>query len=161
MAGSTSKKIIAVRFDREPLQGFVSSQSFSQAGGIELLTATGAVALIPHDEVKAVCFVRDFDNVPIWKPNRAFSNRPKTEGLWLRLHFRDGDTLEGIISNNLLVLDSYGFAVTPPDAGFQNQRVFVPRAALTDVQVLGVVGSPLRLPSRQKATQKEQLKMFE
>lgn len=161
MAGSTSKKIIVVRFDREPVQGFINPQSFLQDGGIELLSASGAVVVLPYPEVKAVCFVRDFESGPVWREHRAFPNRPKTEGLWLRLHFRDGDTLEGVIANNLMGLETQGFSVAPPDAGVQIQRVFVPRAALTLVQVLGVVGSPLRRPAKPKPGEKEQLKMFE
>lgn len=161
MAGSTSKKIFAVRFDREAVQGFINPQSFLEAAGIELLTAAGAVITLPYYEVKALCFVRDFDSGAVWKENRAFSNRPKTEGLWLRLQFRDGDTLEGVVANNLLLMEPLGFAVAPPDAGFQNQRVFVPRAALTNVQVLGVVGRPVRRPAKAKGVEKEQLKMFD
>jgi hypothetical protein len=50
--------------------------------------------------------------------------------------------------------------VVPPDPGFQNQRVFVPRAALSRIQVLGVVGSPLRTPRKPKLTPKEQIELF-
>ena len=162
MAGSTSKKIVAVRFDREPVQGFIDPQSFVRPAGLELLTITGALVTLPHEEVKAVCFVRDFEPNPSWKMNRAFTNRPKTAGLWLRLHFRDSDTLEGVIANDLLLIEPLGFAIAPPEAGFQNQKIFVPRAALTRVQVLGVVGSPLRRRAkRSKPGEREQLKMFE
>ena len=48
----------------------------------------------------------------------------------------------------------------PPNPGINNQRVFVPRAALTELQVLGVVGSPLRLP-KVKPKPKEQIELFE
>jgi uncharacterized protein DUF6982 len=60
----------------------------------------------------------------------------------------------------LLQLDTYGLSVVPPDPGFQNQRVFVPKAALSTVQVLGVVGSPLRM-RKPKPAAKEQLEMFD
>ena len=49
--------------------------------------------------------------------------------------------------------------MVPPDPGFQNQRVFVPKAALSEVQVLGVVGSPLR--KRKKPVPAEQIEMFD
>jgi hypothetical protein len=110
--------------------------------------------------VKLVCFVRDFQQGEPRKELRLFTTRPKLEGLWLRMHFRDGDAMDGILSNNLLQLDTFGFSVVPPDPGFQNQRVFVPRAALSRIQVLGVVGSPLRMPRKPKLTAKEQLEMF-
>ncbi len=161
MAGSTSKKIVAVRFDREPVQGFVNQQTFLQEAGIELLTASGSALTIPYSDLKAVCFVRDFDSTgTVWKEHRAFSNRPKLEGLWVRLEFRDGDTLEGVLPNDLMLVEPAGPTLSPADPGFQNQRVFVPRAALIHLQVLGVVGSPLRRKRKQPAA-KEQLKMFE
>ena len=48
----------------------------------------------------------------------------------------------------------------PPDPGFQNQRLFIPKTALIAVQVLGVIGSPLRL-RKPKPTAKEQIELFE
>jgi hypothetical protein len=83
------------------------------------------------------------------------------EGLWVRMRFRDGDTIDGLLANNLLQLETQGFTIIPPDPAFQNQRVFVPKAALTDVQVLGVVGSPLRKSRRKKPVPDEQIEMFD
>ncbi len=160
MPGSTSKKVAAVRFDREPVLGFINPQNFLQPEGIEVLTINGAAVELPFAEMKALCFIRDFEPAPAWKENRAFANRPKTEGLWLRILFRDGDTMEGLIANDLLGIETHGLTVAPPDSGFQNQRIFVPRAALTRVQVLGVVGRPVRRAPKPKAGDK-QLSMFD
>ncbi|MBZ5608052.1 MAG: hypothetical protein LAP38_07340 [Acidobacteriia bacterium] len=160
MAVSTTKKVLVTRFDREPLSGFVNPQSYLLAEGLELLSQGGAVSIVPYDEIKLVCFVRDFHQGEPRKELRLFGTRPKMEGLWIRMRFRDGDAMDGMLANNLLTLDSYGFSVIPPDPGFQNQRVFVPKAALTGVQVLGVVGSPLRM-RKTKPTPKEQLEMFD
>jgi hypothetical protein len=161
--GSTSKKVVAVRFDRKPLRGFIDPQSSLQTDGIELLTAAGAIAKLPYREVKALCFVRDFDSGPVWKENRVFTVRPKTEGVWVRLLFEDGDTMEGVIPNNLLAVEPHGFTIAAPDPGFQNQRIFVPRQALRQVQVVGVIGSPLRKRRKppDKAGKKDQLEMFD
>jgi hypothetical protein len=158
---STTKKVLVSRFDRETLTGFVNPQSYLRAEGLEMLSQTGSVSVVPYEEVKLVCFVRDFQQGEPRKELRLFTTRPKLEGLWLRMHFRDGDAMDGILTNNLLQLEPYGFSVIPPDPGFQNQRVFVPKAALSRTQVLGVVGSPLRVPRKTKApTPKEQLEMF-
>ncbi len=160
MGVSTNKKVLVSRFDREPLSGFVNPQGYLLAQGLELLSQTGSVNIVPYDEVKLVCFVRDFQQGEPRKELRLFTTRPKLEGLWLRMYFRDGDAMDGILSNNLLQLDSAGFSVVPPDPGFQNQRIFVPRAAISRVQVLGVVGSPLRSHRKPKPVSKEQLEMF-
>ncbi len=160
MASSTSKKVLIQRFDRETLPGFVNPRSCFQPGGVEFITTSGNVALIPYDEIKLVCFVKDFDTAAPPVERRAFQNRPKTEGLWLRMQFRDGDTLEGLHPNNLLMMEPHGFTVTPPDASANEQRVFIPRAALSGIQALGVIGSALRSRKPRKGA-KEQLEMFE
>lgn len=160
MGVSTHKKVLVSRFDRETLSGFVNPQGYLLTEGLELMTQSGSVSVLPYDEVKLVCFVRDFQQGEPRKELRLFTTRPKLEGLWLRMYFRDGDAMDGILSNNLLQLDSYGFSVVPPDPGFQNQRIFVPKMALTRMEVLGVVGSPLRAPRKPKPTAKEQMEMF-
>lgn len=148
MASSTAKKVIVRRFDRENLTGFVNIFSYLQPNAIELLTPEGALVLLPYDEVRSVCFVKDFEAEA--ESRRVFMTRPKLEGLWVRMMFRDGEILDGILPNNLLAWEVSGFTVTPPEPDANNQRVFVPRSALKSIQVLGVVGSPLR-PKRRKA----------
>jgi hypothetical protein len=160
LGGSTNKKVLVSRFDREPLSGFVNPQNYLLPEGLELLSQDGAVNVVPYAEVKLVCFVRDFHQGEPRKELRLFTTRPKMEGLWIRMRFRDGDAMDGLLSNNLLLMEPYGFSVVPPDPGFQNQRVFIPKAAVTGVQVLGVIGSPLRI-RKTKPTPKEQIDLFE
>ena len=162
MAQTANKKVLVARFDRETLRGFVQSPGGFLSDGLELLTPDGALVTIPYSETKVVCFVRDFDSGETWREHRTFSTRPKTAGLWVRLRFRDGDSLDGMLSNNLMQVEPFGFSIVPPDPSFQNQRIFVPRAALEDVQVLGVIGSPLRRRTGRKIEKEEgQLEMFE
>ena len=158
MAGSTTKKVLIRRFEREPLAGFVNPQLYLRAAGVELLTPAGAVNLVPYDEIKTVCFVKDFEAHE--EARKVFNTRPKTDGLWVRMTFRDEEVMEGILANNLLQLEPYGFTVVPPDPYSNNQRIFLPRAALKELQVLGVVGSPLRR-RKPKAATKEQIGLFD
>ena len=160
MAGSTSKKVVVRRFEREPLTGFINPQKYLQAGGVELLSPAGSLVTVPYDEVKTVCFVRDFLPDDMARERKVFGSRPKKEGLWVRLRFRDGDSLEGLMPNNLVQPEPAGYTITPPDPRSNNQRMFVPRAALEELQVLGVIQSPLR-PRRAPAVSKQQLEMFE
>ena len=161
MASSTSKKVTAIRFDRESVHGFVSPQTWLQPEGVELLSTSGTVLVLPYSDVKAVCFVRDFESGDLWRPNRAFSVRPKSEGLWVRFQFRDRDTIEGLLPGNLLALDSDGFTITPPDAATFAPRIFLPRASVVEAQVLGVIGAAARRAPRPKPEKEDQLKMFE
>ena len=71
---------------------------------------------------------------------KTFLSRPKLDGLWVRLRFRDDDALEGIVSNNLLDLLDTGVQLTPPDLHGNVLRMFIPRSALAEMKVLGVVG---------------------
>ena len=161
MAASTNKKVLVARFDRETLQGFVQTPGGLGPDAVELLTPEGTLVRIPYSETKAVCFVRDFEGGESWRKHRAFQTRPKSPGLWVRLRFRDGDSLEGMLANNLLLVEPGGFSVVPPDPTFQNQRVFVPREALGGVEVLGVIGSSLRKRAAKRPDEDQQLQMFE
>ncbi|MEQ1947086.1 MAG: hypothetical protein ABL995_07845 [Bryobacteraceae bacterium] len=161
MAPSTNKKVIVTRFQREPVAGFVQTPGGFAADAVEVITPSGNLLKLPYSEVKVVCFVKEFDGGDTWQAHRHFVTRPKTPGLWVRLQFTDNDTVEGLIGNNLMSLEANGFQITPPDPTFQNQRIFVPRAALAEVQVLGVVGSPLGKKRAKKTTPDAgQLEMF-
>ena len=149
------------RFDRETLLGYVNPLTFQRQNGIELLTTGGDATLLPYAEVKSVAFVRDFGGQEPAAERKTFSTRPKMNGLWLRVTFRDGDVMEGILPNDLLHLESHGFTVIPPDPYSNNQRIFLPRAALTGVQVLGVVGSPLKQIRKPKPAAEGQIGLFE
>lgn len=159
MTVSTSKKALVERFDREALHGFVTTPGSLQPGGLELLSVAGAVSVVPWTEVRMVRFVREFQTGKVMPERQAFLTRPKSEGLWVRLLFRDGSLLEGVLPNNLLLLEPYGFTMVPPDAAGNTQKVFVPRQALQSLQVLGVIGSPLR--SKRVADGKRQIGLFE
>ena len=159
MAVSTTKKVRISRFDREALVGFVNPQTYLRPSGVELLTPVGNFSVVPYDEVKTVQFVKDFEPQDAAE-RKVFSTRPKMDGLWVRVKFRDGEVMDGILANNLLLLEAQGFTLVPPDPYANNQRLFVPRIALSELQVLGVVGSPLRR-RKPKPVAKEQIGLFD
>ncbi len=162
MGGSTSKKVVIQRFDRESIRGVVNPASYLRAEGVEVLTQSGSLMTLPYGEVKAVCFVRDYEATPGAPEKRLFHARPKMEGLWVRMRFQDGELMDGLLANSLLEIQPFGFTVVPPNPSSNNQRIFVPRAALRDFHVLAVIGSPLR-PRRTtaKAAPETQMEMFE
>jgi hypothetical protein len=160
MAASTNKKVTVVRFDREPLTGFVQVGTFLGPETVELLTPAGSVSQIPYVDVKCVAFVREWESPAILLEKKAFASRPKQEGLWVRLEWRDMDWSEALLANKLLDMEPQGFTVVPPDSGANAHRLFVPRAALRDLKVLGVIG--IKGPgNRVKKTPVEQMRMFE
>lgn len=158
MSASTSKKVVIRRFDREPLAGFVNPQTYLRAEGLEFLTAAGELVSAPYSEVKTVCFVRDFDFAELPADRLVFNTRPKVNGIWIRMRLRDGEVREGMLPNNLLQLEPYGFSFTPPNPASNNLRIFVPREALAEITVLGVVGSR---PRRPEPAPTGQIELFE
>ncbi len=148
------------RFDREAIAGFVSPQAWLAAAGIEILTPAGAIVSVPYSDVKVACFVREFDGTGWNAERRLFVSRPKTEGLWVRALFRDNDYVEGILPNDLLQFEPQGYLLAPPDASSNNQRVFLPRTALKELKVMGVVGSPAR-KTKPQPDGKKQIGLFE
>ena len=159
MAASTTKKVVVRRFEREPLTGYVNPAGFLQPDGVELLSETGNVSKLPFPEIRTIAFVREFED-PGGSQRLVFLTRPKMAGLWVSLKLRDGEVMEGVLPNNLLQLEYYGFSVIPPEPFGNTQRLFVPRTALVSVQVLGVIGSPLQR-RRPKPAPKDQIGLFE
>jgi len=135
-----------VLYDREKLEGYLNPLRVQNAEPLELLTVNGEHKPLSLKNVRAIYFVRDFDGE--YEPERkAFLSRPKLEGLWVRLKFRDGETLEGVVPNDLLALLDSGIQITPPDLNGAVPRIFVPRDALSELTVLGVVGIARRKPT--------------
>jgi len=162
VSGSTVKKVIVDRFDRERIRGFVRPGNYLHPEGVEVMSADGAVAIVPYTQVKTVSFVREMDGEGVLGGRRQFLARPKSAGLWVELRFRDGDEIEGVLPNNLQVLDAYGYALSPPETTGNTQHVFVPRQALSEASVLGVIGGKRRHLERaaQGAAPQQQFRLF-
>ncbi len=144
--------------DREQIRGYLNPAQLGQSPVADLLTPDGEHQEIALSRVRCIYFVRDFTED--FEPERkAFFSRPKLDGLWVRLKFRDNDTLEGIVPNNLLDLLDRGVQITPPDMNGPSLRIFIPRSALAEMTVLGVVGVQRR--TQRAAAAAAQPKLFE
>jgi len=140
---STHKKVIVRKHDRDSVSGFVAPANFVVEGKLQLLNTTGNVVAVDLNHIKAVYFVREFSDADLML-RKTFATRPRTEGLWVRLKFKDSEVIEGILPNDLAQNPPEGFLITPPDLRSNTQRIFVPREALTSVTVLAVVGAARR-----------------
>jgi hypothetical protein len=163
VATGANKKVVIERFDRPTMVGYANRNSYWTAEGLEILDIHGQIAKVPANQVKTVLFVRDFPDDPTEaQPNWVFQARPKMNGLWVRLKFQDGDVREALMSNNLLELGADGVTVTPPNLAGNTMQAFIPRVAMSELAVLGVVGSPLRRTATAPAKKKgeEQIGLF-
>ena len=91
---STHKKVIVRKMDRDTVSGYVSPEQFVHEGKLEVLNTSGTVIAIDLREIKGVYFVREFgDSESLTR--KTFTSRPRSEGLWVRLRFKDSEILEG------------------------------------------------------------------
>jgi hypothetical protein len=147
---SAHKKVIVRRFTGETLPGYLPLSSFVRNRSIDLLDLGGRVIPLLLNDIKHICYVRDFNLNDSFNPERlsrrTFLAKPRTEGLWVRLTFRSGDILEGLAPIDITLTDDLvedaGLQLTPPDTRSNTQRIYVPRSSVTELQLLAVITSP-------------------
>jgi hypothetical protein len=153
---NAQKKVIVRCFNGAILPGYLPVGAFVRMEAampqLDLLDLGGRIVPVPLDDVKMISYVRDFNLTDTTNPERlvrrTFLARPRTEGLWLRMTFRGGDLIEGLAPTDLTllsnVLEDCGLFLIPPDTRSNTQRLFVPRSALADLQLLAVITTPSR-----------------
>jgi hypothetical protein len=151
---SAHKKVIVRRFTGDTLPGYLPLASFVRnrppQSAIDLLDLEGRVISLLINDIKHISYVRDFNLTDTSNPERltrrTFLARPRSEGLWLRMTFRSGDQLEGLAPTDIGLLDDLindaGLQITPPDTRSNTQRIYIPRTALTCLQLIAVITSP-------------------
>jgi hypothetical protein len=154
---STHKKVIVRKLDRDSVSGYVSPTNYIHEGKLELLNTAGTVIGIDLREIKGVYFVREFGDSEVLA-RKTFTTRPRTEGLWVRLKFKDGEIIEGLMPSDLQLQSTEGFLINPPDLRSNTQRIFVPRGALESLTVLAVIGGTAR--RRRGVEDQRQVSMF-
>lgn len=162
---SARKKVIVRRFSGDALPGYLSHGSFVRDRTVDLLDLSGRIIPLLINDIKMISYVRDFnlsDSVnPERLTRRTFLARPRAEGLWLRLTFRSGDLLEGLTSTDCSLLDGLvddaGLFLTPPDTRSNTQRIYVPRTAIAELQLLAVITTPSRRQPLPGKSSKENL----
>jgi hypothetical protein len=155
---TTHKKVIVRKMDRDSVNGYVGA-AFVAEGKLELMNTAGNAVAIELRDVKGVYFVREFGDSEALS-RKTFTSRPRMEGLWVRLRFRDNEIIEGIMPNNLLQEAGEGFSIIPPDTGSNTQRIFVPRSALAEMTVIGVIGDRKSRPRGRRPEDTRQVPMF-
>jgi hypothetical protein len=93
---------------------------------------------IPTRDIKAVFYVNCFEGDPEHKALNFHTRAPIVHGIWMRLQFRDGEIMEGIVHNSTRYLVDPGFFLVPTDPGSNNKLVYVVKNLLVDHRVLGL-----------------------
>jgi hypothetical protein len=149
---SAQKKVILRRFTGVLASGYLPQSGLLDGTDIPFMAVDGKLIPLPVNDIKTIAYVRDFnlDNPvdPEQILRKSFAARPRGDGLWLKLTFLDDDTLEGLTPFSLALadalIDDRGLFLTPPDTRGNTQRLFIPRAAIRSLEVLGYVTAPSR-----------------
>jgi len=163
---SPRKPVIVRKFSRDWCAGYAGASFAQNAAELEILDLAGKVLRIGWDQVKWVCYVRDFPSSATDQANperllhKRFTVRPRTAGVWLRMTLADGDELEGLAANDLSLVTGPGLLLTPPDTRSNTQRIYVPRQAIQILEVVSLIGVARRKRAEEKARRLDQPDLF-
>jgi hypothetical protein len=161
---SQRKPVIVRKFSRDWFAGYAGSSFGQDLPQLEILDQGGKVVRISWQQVKWVCYVRDFPSGDSANPERLlhkhFSIRPRTAGVWLRMTLTDGEELEGLAANDRSLLEGAGLLLTPPDTRSNTQRIYVPRSAIQTLEVVGLIGIGARKGQTAARTRADQPDLF-
>lgn len=97
-----------------------------------------SVEEVSADAIKAIFYVNCFEGDSKHEILNFHSRAPIVHGIWMRLQFRDGEVMEGIVYNSIRYLVDPGFFLMPTDPDSNNRLVYVRKDWLTDHRVLGM-----------------------
>lgn len=160
------KAVIVRKFSRDWCAGYTEANFGQLASDLEILDLNGKVLRIGWDQVKWICYIRDFPSslsdqaFPERLLQKRFAVRPRTTGVWLRLTLKDGEELEGLAANDLSLIDGAGLLLTPPDTRSNTQRIYIPRQAVQSLEIVGLVGASRRKRAEERFPIPEQPELF-
>jgi hypothetical protein len=148
---SSRKKAIFRKLTRNWIAGYLQADGFARAGTVEMLDLEGKVVAVQVADLKWICFVRDFNSGELNNPERlvrkTFAGRPRGEGLFVRVRLKDGDLMEGLAANDVTLVTGEGVFLTPPDLRSNTQRMWIPRGAIEELDVVAVIGGARKKPA--------------
>jgi len=160
--------VIVRKFSRDWCAGYALANFGQDSSELEILDLGGKVLSIGWEQIKWVCYVRDFPSAtsqsetanPDRLLHKRFSTRPRATGVWLRMNLTDGEEIEGLASNDRSLIEGSGLLLAPPDTRSNTQRIYIPRAAIQTLQVLGLIGATTRGSSASRAATGNQPGLF-
>ena len=138
------------------MAGYLPLSGFVHEGMVEMLDLDGKVLSLAAEDLKWICYVRDFNSGELNNPERlvrkTFAGRPRGDGLFVRARMKDGDLIEGLAANDVTLVGSEGVFLTPPDLRSNTQRLWIPRGSLEELEVVAVIGAAKRKPAAAPAS---------
>lgn len=157
--GSSNKKAVVQLLDLTAIKGYLNPSGLGGSATIDVLSPEGEHRSVELKTIRMIYFVRELDD-SFQLQRKTFLSRPKLDGLWVRVRFADEDLIEGLISSDLIDLLDGGIQLTPPDLHGNTVRLYIPRCAIEEMKVLGVVGVARRSTTDSRAATTTQTKLF-
>jgi hypothetical protein len=134
---SALQKMVVRTRDGEVIPGFANPDGINNT--LKIITQQGKEQTFSIDKLKAIFFVKDFQGNPEYDEIKFLSKQAISSMIWARVEFFDGEVLEGRIPNNMELLSSPGFYLSPSDQDTNNKRVYVVKSALKTFTILNPV----------------------
>jgi hypothetical protein len=145
-----SEKVV-IQFGDRSIKGYLDSPAWSTVEEMLSHAPQGSpecfrvrnldsdmVEEISVEEIKAVFYVNSFEGDSKHEILNFHSRAPIVHGIWMRLQFRDGEVMEGIVYNSIRYLVDPGFFLLPTDPDSNNRLVYVRKDWLADHRILGM-----------------------
>ena len=134
---SSLQKVVVRTRDGEVIPGFANPGGMNNT--LKIITQQGKEQKFSIDKLKAVFFVKDFQGNPEYDEIKFLNKQAVSSMIWARVEFFDGEVLEGKIPNNMELISSPGFYLSPSDQDTNNRRVWVVKSALKNFTFLNPV----------------------
>ncbi len=138
-----SRRVIVRYSDGATLRGYFSVEDVSLPGNdsaetLSVRSVEGEIENIKVSRLKAIFFVKSFEGKQDYSEFKVFTHQPSGKGVWVRIHFHDGEIMEGIAPNSLSTFAGQVFSLTPPDPRSNNETVLVSKKSMKEMQILGL-----------------------
>ena len=138
-----SRRVIIRYADGTTLRGYFTAEGGQELNSqlsdkFSIRNVTGKVEDVEVSGLKAIFFVKTFEGSQDYSEFKVFTQQPSGKGVWVRVHFHDGEVMEGIAPNSLGTFAGKVFSLTPPDPQSNNETVIVSKNCLKDMQILGL-----------------------
>ncbi len=131
---SSLHKVVVRTRDGQVIPGFASQDRMKDT--LKIITQQGKEQTFNIEKLKAVFFVKDFQGDPEYDEIKFLNKQAVSSMIWVRVEFFDGEVLEGKIPNDLELISSPGFYLSPSDHDTNNKRVWVIKSSLKNFTFL-------------------------
>ncbi|HTW46074.1 MAG TPA: hypothetical protein VMD58_11055 [Acidobacteriaceae bacterium] len=103
---------------------FYFESSDGKKSGLIRFDAVKSISLVSEPGRESQCRLRFFDSAPI------------PSFLWIRATFLDGDTVEGMVSNQWSTFNAPLIRLSLPDRDLDQVQILIPRSSIAELRVI-------------------------